>query len=158
MNTLTHALQSTGLDLSQASISVQIDLGKRANRGVTSGISIPTIWHITLISNILLKTGSSELESCLLSRTAVISFPLNYSLLILLYIRIMKTPCLLAINQLGISGRLATGRTWIKLKKERNCEDNGFFLVNVPNSVLCHSSSCSRSTCWYMYKVIICCL
>ncbi|XP_050224004.1 transcription factor BIM1 isoform X2 [Mercurialis annua] len=32
LNTLTRALQSSGVDLSQASISVQIDLGKRANR------------------------------------------------------------------------------------------------------------------------------
>ncbi|KAA8529294.1 hypothetical protein F0562_033907 [Nyssa sinensis] len=40
LNTLTQALQSAGLDLSQANISVQIDLGKRANRGLTSGISI----------------------------------------------------------------------------------------------------------------------
>ncbi|XP_057952379.1 transcription factor BIM1 [Malania oleifera] len=31
LNTLTKALQSSGVDLSQASISVQIDLGKRAN-------------------------------------------------------------------------------------------------------------------------------
>ncbi|KAK9277234.1 hypothetical protein L1049_006773 [Liquidambar formosana] len=37
LNTLTQALQNAGLDLSQASISVQIDLGKRANRGPTSG-------------------------------------------------------------------------------------------------------------------------
>nr|AKN09624.1 basic helix-loop-helix transcription factor [Salvia miltiorrhiza] len=34
LNTLTQALQSSGVDLSQASISVQIDLGKKAN-GVT---------------------------------------------------------------------------------------------------------------------------
>uniref|UniRef100_A0A5B6YZX9 BHLH domain-containing protein n=1 Tax=Davidia involucrata TaxID=16924 RepID=A0A5B6YZX9_DAVIN len=40
LNTLTQALQSAGLDLSHANISVQIDLGKRANRGLTSGISI----------------------------------------------------------------------------------------------------------------------
>ncbi|XP_031388769.1 transcription factor BIM2 isoform X5 [Punica granatum] len=33
LNTLTDALQNAGLDLSQARISVQIDLGKRANRG-----------------------------------------------------------------------------------------------------------------------------
>ncbi|CAK9142476.1 unnamed protein product [Ilex paraguariensis] len=39
LNTLTQALQSAGVDLSQATISVQIDLGKRANRGLTSGIS-----------------------------------------------------------------------------------------------------------------------
>lgn len=32
LNTLTQALQSSGVDLSQASISVQIQLGKRANR------------------------------------------------------------------------------------------------------------------------------
>lgn len=41
LSTLTQALQSTGLDLSQATISVQINLGKRANRGLTSGIPIP---------------------------------------------------------------------------------------------------------------------
>lgn len=40
LNTLTQALQSSGVDLSQASISVQIDLGKRANRGLPSGTSI----------------------------------------------------------------------------------------------------------------------
>ncbi|XP_022726332.1 transcription factor BIM2-like isoform X2 [Durio zibethinus] len=40
LNSLTQALQSAGLDLSQANISVQIDLGKRANRGQTSGIFV----------------------------------------------------------------------------------------------------------------------
>ncbi|KAI3467203.1 hypothetical protein Pfo_023866 [Paulownia fortunei] len=40
LNSLTQALQSTGVDLSQASISVQINLGKRANRGSTAGLSI----------------------------------------------------------------------------------------------------------------------
>lgn len=39
LNTLTQALQTSGLDLSQASISVQIDLGKRANRKLVSGTS-----------------------------------------------------------------------------------------------------------------------
>ncbi|KAL4384245.1 hypothetical protein GQ457_15G004480 [Hibiscus cannabinus] len=39
LNSFTQALQSTGLDLSQANISVQIDLGKRSNRGLTSGTS-----------------------------------------------------------------------------------------------------------------------
>uniref|UniRef100_A0A7N0T6C6 BHLH domain-containing protein n=1 Tax=Kalanchoe fedtschenkoi TaxID=63787 RepID=A0A7N0T6C6_KALFE len=33
LNTLTDALQRAGVDLSQANISVRIDLGKRANRG-----------------------------------------------------------------------------------------------------------------------------
>ncbi|KAG5240329.1 transcription factor BIM [Salix suchowensis] len=37
LNTLAQSLQSAGVDLSQANISVQIDLGKRANRGLTSG-------------------------------------------------------------------------------------------------------------------------
>lgn len=32
LNTLTQALQSSGVDLSQASVSVQIELGKQANR------------------------------------------------------------------------------------------------------------------------------
>ncbi|GMI90239.1 BES1-interacting Myc-like protein 2 [Hibiscus trionum] len=39
LNSLTQALQSAGLDLSQANISVQIDLGKHANRELTSGTS-----------------------------------------------------------------------------------------------------------------------
>lgn len=33
LNSLTQALQNSGVDLSEASISVQVDLGKRANRG-----------------------------------------------------------------------------------------------------------------------------
>ncbi|XVF85741.1 hypothetical protein PTKIN_Ptkin17bG0141600 [Pterospermum kingtungense] len=33
------SMQSSGLDLSQANISVHVDLGKRANRGLTSGTS-----------------------------------------------------------------------------------------------------------------------
>lgn len=36
LNSLTQALQNSGVDLSQATISVQVDLGKRANRGLTS--------------------------------------------------------------------------------------------------------------------------
>ncbi|KAL2510066.1 Transcription factor BIM2 [Forsythia ovata] len=40
LNSLTQALQSSGVDLSQASISVQINIGKRANSGSASGISI----------------------------------------------------------------------------------------------------------------------
>lgn len=43
LNNLTQALQSAGVDLSQATISVQIDLGKRANTGPTPGISIPKV-------------------------------------------------------------------------------------------------------------------
>ncbi|KAK4479840.1 hypothetical protein RD792_015383, partial [Penstemon davidsonii] len=42
LNSLAQALQNTGVDLSQATISVQVNLGKRANRGSTTpGISIP---------------------------------------------------------------------------------------------------------------------
>ncbi|KAK1416204.1 hypothetical protein QVD17_31993 [Tagetes erecta] len=39
LNSLTQALQNSGVDLTQATISVQVDLGKRANRGLTSGTS-----------------------------------------------------------------------------------------------------------------------
>lgn len=39
LNTLTHALQSSGIDLSQANISVQINLGKRAIKRPTAGQS-----------------------------------------------------------------------------------------------------------------------
>lgn len=37
--TLTQALQSSGVDLSEASISIRIDLGKRANQGLVPGQS-----------------------------------------------------------------------------------------------------------------------
>lgn len=37
LNSLSHALQSAGVDLSQANVSVQIDLGNRANRGLSAG-------------------------------------------------------------------------------------------------------------------------
>ncbi|XP_021756146.1 transcription factor BIM2-like [Chenopodium quinoa] len=37
--TLTQALQSSGVDLSQANISIRIDLGKRANQSQTPGLS-----------------------------------------------------------------------------------------------------------------------
>lgn len=40
LNTLTQSLQSAGVDLSQANISVQIDLGKRANRRPMPGTLI----------------------------------------------------------------------------------------------------------------------
>ncbi|KAE9605618.1 hypothetical protein Lal_00025324 [Lupinus albus] len=41
LNNLTQALQSAGIDLSQARISVQINLGKRANEGLSCGTSSP---------------------------------------------------------------------------------------------------------------------
>ncbi|KAK6133971.1 hypothetical protein DH2020_032292 [Rehmannia glutinosa] len=37
LNSLAQALQSTGVDLSQANVSVQINLGKRAHRGSNAG-------------------------------------------------------------------------------------------------------------------------
>lgn len=40
LNTLTQALQSSGVDLSKASISVQIDLGNKANSRTTAPTSI----------------------------------------------------------------------------------------------------------------------
>ncbi|KAK4720362.1 hypothetical protein R3W88_010595 [Solanum pinnatisectum] len=40
LTSLSQALQSTGLDLSKATISVQIDFGKHANQAMTSGPSI----------------------------------------------------------------------------------------------------------------------
>ncbi|KAG5536370.1 hypothetical protein RHGRI_023964 [Rhododendron griersonianum] len=58
LNTLTHALQSSGIDLSQASISVQIDLGKRANGRLpasTSTAKDPVVAHS--------RAASSEEES-----------------------------------------------------------------------------------------------
>ncbi|KAK4373265.1 hypothetical protein RND71_008649 [Anisodus tanguticus] len=40
LNSLTQALQSAGLDLSEATISVQINFGNRANQAMTSGPSV----------------------------------------------------------------------------------------------------------------------
>ncbi|KAF7809002.1 Transcription factor BIM2 [Senna tora] len=45
LNNLTQALQSAGLDLSQASISVQINLGKQANNEPSCGTSTPKNHH-----------------------------------------------------------------------------------------------------------------
>ncbi|KAK6921858.1 Myc-type, basic helix-loop-helix (bHLH) domain [Dillenia turbinata] len=39
LNSLTEALHGSGVDLSQASVSVQINLGKRANKGLALGTS-----------------------------------------------------------------------------------------------------------------------
>ncbi|XP_059453831.1 transcription factor BIM1 isoform X1 [Corylus avellana] len=46
LSTLTQALQSSGVDLSQASISVQIELGKRSNSRVTGSPSIVKDKHV----------------------------------------------------------------------------------------------------------------
>ncbi|KAL4278506.1 hypothetical protein GQ457_03G026850 [Hibiscus cannabinus] len=59
LNSLTQALQSAGLDLSQAKISVQINLGKHANKELTSGTSakdpenspIQAMTHLRYASN-----------------------------------------------------------------------------------------------------------
>lgn len=40
LTSLSQALQSTNLDLSEATISLQIDFGKRANQAMTSGPSV----------------------------------------------------------------------------------------------------------------------
>lgn len=52
LSTLTQALQSSGVDLSQASISVQIELGKRSNSrapGLPSIVQVyicmPQLWY-----------------------------------------------------------------------------------------------------------------
>ncbi|KAJ7953961.1 Transcription factor BIM2 [Quillaja saponaria] len=51
LNSLTQALQSAGLDLSHSRISVQINLGKRANKEVTSGSCISKNHENTPSSN-----------------------------------------------------------------------------------------------------------
>ncbi|KAF5748902.1 hypothetical protein HS088_TW04G00863 [Tripterygium wilfordii] len=58
LNSLTQALQSLGVDLSQASISVQIDVGKRATNGSTAMTSGSKDHENPLTSNHLLtQTG-----------------------------------------------------------------------------------------------------
>lgn len=46
LNALTQALRSSGVDLSQASVSVQIDVGKRANDGSTAMASSSKVIYI----------------------------------------------------------------------------------------------------------------
>lgn len=53
LNSLNQALQSAGVDLSQASVSVQIDLGNRANRGLSSGTPASKV-HIRYLSFVLM--------------------------------------------------------------------------------------------------------
>ncbi|KAJ9163467.1 hypothetical protein P3X46_023132 [Hevea brasiliensis] len=43
LNNLTRALQSAGVDLSQANVSVQIDLGRSSNKGLTSRTSVAKV-------------------------------------------------------------------------------------------------------------------
>ncbi|XVE85683.1 hypothetical protein DITRI_Ditri17bG0110700 [Diplodiscus trichospermus] len=63
LNSLTQALQSTGLDLSQANISVQIDIGKRANRGLTSGTSAKEAQNSPNLAMTHLRDASSGEDS-----------------------------------------------------------------------------------------------
>jgi hypothetical protein len=44
LSTLTQALQSSGVDLSQASISVQIELGKQSNSSATGPPSVVKVY------------------------------------------------------------------------------------------------------------------
>lgn len=47
LNTLTQALQSSGVDLSQTSISVRINVGNRANSGATAVASSSKVYLVT---------------------------------------------------------------------------------------------------------------
>ncbi|XP_021296318.1 transcription factor BIM2-like isoform X2 [Herrania umbratica] len=59
LNSLTQALQSSGVDMSQASVSVQIDVGKRVASGVTSMASSSKEKEIQYRSNqMIAQTGA----------------------------------------------------------------------------------------------------
>lgn len=66
LNTLTQALQSSGVDLSKASISVQIDLGNKANSRPTAPTPIikdnqvPSSNHATARSRVASSGGDSD--------------------------------------------------------------------------------------------------
>ncbi|GMJ00711.1 BES1-interacting Myc-like protein 2 [Hibiscus trionum] len=58
LSSLTQALQSSGVDMSQASISVKIDVGKRVASGVTSRPSSSKEKEIQYVSNqVMAQTG-----------------------------------------------------------------------------------------------------
>ncbi|KAE8724591.1 Transcription factor BIM2 [Hibiscus syriacus] len=63
LTSLTQALQSVGLDLSQANISVQIDLGKHSNRGLTTGTSAEEPQNSPVLATTHLRDMSSGEES-----------------------------------------------------------------------------------------------
>lgn len=65
LTTLTQVLQSSGVDLSQASISIRIDLGKRANQNLISQSSSPkepenAVSHVTRMGHV--RDGGVEEE------------------------------------------------------------------------------------------------
>ncbi|KAE8691953.1 Transcription factor BIM2 [Hibiscus syriacus] len=63
LNSLTQALQSAGLDLSQANISVQIDLRKHANRELTSETSAKDPQNPPIQAMTHLRDASNGAES-----------------------------------------------------------------------------------------------
>ncbi|KAL9325077.1 hypothetical protein ACSQ67_005722 [Phaseolus vulgaris] len=65
LNNLTQALQSAGLDLSQASISVQINLGKRANNGLSCGTSSPKVYN-DIVSLLIVVSSYCKLSKKIL--------------------------------------------------------------------------------------------
>lgn len=72
LNSLTHALESAGVDLSQANISVQIDLGNRANRDLTSETPVVKVrgfmYKLATIFNLLLQSASGRQGILVLTR------------------------------------------------------------------------------------------
>ncbi|KAH9778337.1 transcription factor BIM1 [Citrus sinensis] len=57
LKTLTQALQSSGVDLSQASVSVQIDLGKRATQApitLASNLKFLLVWLLRVVSCVII--------------------------------------------------------------------------------------------------------
>lgn len=63
LNTLTQALHSSGVDLTQANISVQIDLGKRANGRVNSSASTIKVHEPFIILETLFSSRSQVITS-----------------------------------------------------------------------------------------------
>lgn len=66
LNTLTQALQNSGVDLSQANISVQIELGKRASSKTVVGAPIVKVYTLSssFISSIVVPNIVWKIFSC----------------------------------------------------------------------------------------------
>lgn len=62
LNTLTKALQNSGVELSQASISVQIDVGKRASSGATSTSSSKVSCDFSLLFYTYIEGSSNVID------------------------------------------------------------------------------------------------
>lgn len=73
LSALAQALQGLGLDLSQANMSVQIDLGKHASRGLSAKVRLKQRKILVSFFGLVLLSGLSIIVSCSLLKLLQLS-------------------------------------------------------------------------------------